>query len=65
MNAVVLKNSEIKDNSVIGANAVVAKKFKEGNVIIAGNPAKILKKNINWSHGCIRDFIKKQKGEIK
>lgn len=59
MRVVILKNSEIKDNSVIGACSVVAKKFDEGNVVIAGNPAQIRKKNINWAHGSINGYIKK------
>jgi acetyltransferase-like isoleucine patch superfamily enzyme len=42
-NVVVLKNSEIGDNSIIAAGAVVSGKFPE-NVIIGGVPAKIIKR---------------------
>lgn len=48
MRSMVLKGSEIKDNSVIGANSLVSKKFKESNVVIVGNPAKIIHRNCNW-----------------
>jgi acetyltransferase-like isoleucine patch superfamily enzyme len=48
MNATILKGVYICDNSVVGANSVVAKRYKEGNVIIAGNPERIVKKNIEW-----------------
>ncbi|MBQ8750597.1 MAG: acyltransferase [Alphaproteobacteria bacterium] len=58
MNVVILKNSIIKDNSIIGACSVVASKFEEENVIVAGNPAKIRKRNINWAHGSVEDYIK-------
>lgn len=45
----ILKNSVISDNSIIGNSAVVCGKFNESNVIIAGNPAKIIKRNIDWN----------------
>lgn len=42
----ILKNAYISDGCIVGAEAVIAKKFEEPNCIIAGNPAKIIKKNI-------------------
>ncbi len=63
MNVTILKNTEIKDESVIGACSVVAKKFEEGNVVIAGNPAQIRKRNINWAHGSVEGYINKIKKE--
>lgn len=41
-NAIILKGSKIGDGSVIGAGSVVSGQFA-GNVVIAGNPAKIIK----------------------
>lgn len=47
--ALILKGCIIPENSVIGANAVVAnKKYEKSNIVIAGNPAKIVKENIIW-----------------
>ncbi len=47
--ALILKGCIISENSVIGANAVVAnKKYEKSNIVIAGNPAKIVKENIYW-----------------
>lgn len=46
--AFILKDVEIPDNSVVGARSLVNKKYTEPNVIIAGSPAKIIKRNINW-----------------
>lgn len=40
--------SVIPDNSVVGTNALVTKHFEEKNILIAGSPAKIVKKNIKW-----------------
>jgi acetyltransferase-like isoleucine patch superfamily enzyme len=45
-NCVVLPEVEIGNNCIIGAGSVVTKSFKEDNVVIAGNPAKIIKKII-------------------
>ena len=42
-NSIILKGTVIGDNSVVGAGSVVSGKFPS-NVVIAGNPAKILKK---------------------
>ena len=36
-----------------------AKKFEETNVVIAGNPANIRKRNINWTHGSVEGYIEK------
>ena len=44
----ILKGSVIKDGSVVGTHSVVAKAFDEPNVVIVGNPARIVKHNIFW-----------------
>ena len=43
------KNGSIGDNSVVGAGSVVTKKFSAGNIVVAGNPARVIRENINWS----------------
>ena len=45
MNATVMSNSEIGENSIVGGNSFVPyhKKFPAGS-IIAGSPAKVLRK---------------------
>ena len=47
-NAFVGKGAVVKSNSIIGACAVVTKAFDKNNIVIAGNPAKIAKENVNW-----------------
>lgn len=44
--AVFLDGAELGDGCVVGANAVVTKKFPD-NVVVAGIPAKVIKKRGN------------------
>ena len=49
LDAKILKNSKISADSVVGAGSVVAGTvFNEKNVLIDGNPARIVKHNIHW-----------------
>ncbi|CEL25322.1 hypothetical protein MB9_1687 [Methanobacterium formicicum] len=48
LNCLILKGSYLSNNTVIGAHSLVNKKFKEENVVVAGSPAKIIKRNVNW-----------------
>jgi len=36
--------------------SVVTKPFEESNIILAGNPAKIVKRNINWDRRLIDTY---------
>lgn len=47
-NCTICKNVTISDNSIVGTGSIVTKKFYKPNIIIAGNPAKEIKSNINW-----------------
>lgn len=44
--AVVLKGSEIPDGCIVGANAVITKKYQTEKSLIAGNPAMIKKEHV-------------------
>jgi acetyltransferase-like isoleucine patch superfamily enzyme len=44
MNAVILPGVLLGDNTVVGAGAVVTRSFPEGNCVLVGSPAWILKK---------------------
>ncbi len=48
LNCIFLKGAKVSDDTIIGANSLVNKKFYEKNVIIAGSPAKIVKNDVNW-----------------
>lgn len=48
--ATILKGSIIPSHSVIGANSVVSSKFKTENAIYTGNPAVMVKTDIEWTN---------------
>ena len=53
MHASILKNSMIPDGAIVGAYSVVAGRFDEKNSVIAGNPAKVVKRDVQWKCGLI------------
>lgn len=57
-----LKNTMIADGSVVGMNSVVTKIFDERNIVVAGNPAKVVKKEINWDRKRPKQLIKTPEG---
>lgn len=44
MNSVILPGVELGDNTIVGAGSIVTKSFIDGNCVVAGNPAKIIRK---------------------
>lgn len=42
------KNAQIPDDCIVGIASVVTKKFEEGHVVLAGAPAKIVRRNVTW-----------------
>lgn len=46
--ASVHKGAKVPDGCIVGANSFVTKVFREKNVILAGTPAKIVRRNIYW-----------------
>ncbi|WP_307227399.1 acyltransferase [Pararhizobium capsulatum] len=47
--AVISKGSVIADDSVVGAKSFVNKAFSESNIVIAGTPAKIIRRGVTWN----------------
>ena len=57
----ILKGSVVGNDVVIAANSLVNKSFfNDNNVILGGQPAKILKRNINWSRETPWEYLQKQ-----
>jgi carbonic anhydrase/acetyltransferase-like protein (isoleucine patch superfamily) len=46
-NVTILKNTKIGNNCVVAAGSIVKGEFPD-NVLIAGNPAQIIKRNVSW-----------------
>lgn len=44
MNSVILSGVVLGENTVVGAGSIVTKSFPDGHCVIAGNPAKIIRK---------------------
>jgi acetyltransferase-like isoleucine patch superfamily enzyme len=44
----IYKGATIPDDCVIASNSVVKTNFTQKNVLIGGNPARVIKENVNW-----------------
>lgn len=44
----ILKGCNIPNNTVVGSGSIITKIFTEENTSIAGNPARVIHKNIRW-----------------
>lgn len=47
-NVLMTKNAVIPNNTIVGMGAVVSGKFEQEYTCIAGNPAKVVKHNVDW-----------------
>lgn len=52
--AKILKGGAINHDSILGYYSLLTKYFYESNVILAGQPAKIVKRDINWNINLIK-----------
>lgn len=59
------KNARLPNNSIVGMNSLVTKKFTEEYTAIAGNPAKVVKNNVEWDRMNITWFDSQNKKNIK
>lgn len=61
----IYKNGGLAKNSILAGSSVLTKKIEEENVAVAGNPAKIVKRNINWSSDSVEFFERSlHQGEV-
>lgn len=52
LRCIILKGTEISNHCVVAAGAVCSKNYPETNCILAGNPAKAVKRNVDWDRKC-------------
>ena len=48
LQCIILKGNHVPDHCVVAAGSVCSKEYAENNCVIAGNPAKVVKQNIDW-----------------
>lgn len=47
-NVIISKNTILPDDTIVGCGSIVTGIFTDSNTAIAGNPAKVIKKNLDW-----------------
>lgn len=47
-NCFIMKNAGLADNTIVGSCSVVTKRFDAGYCVVAGNPAKVVKEEVDW-----------------
>ena len=57
----ILKNSSVADGCIVGKSAVVSGKFNNPNCVIAGVPAREVKKNIVWKRDSVNQVLSEGK----
>lgn len=55
-NTTILKGVTIENDTIIGTGCIVTKSPQKSNVILVGNPARIIKENVTWEIDRIKDF---------
>ena len=53
----ITKNVTIPNDCILAVNSVVTKRFQETNCVIAGNPAKVVKQNVQWIRNKDKRFL--------
>lgn len=51
------KGAFIQKNTVVGSRSFVNKKFEMGNCILAGTPARVVKKGVIWDRRSLPEVI--------
>lgn len=58
--SIINKGSVIPSDSIVGAMSFVNGAFDEEGVVLAGTPAKIVKRGITWNRSCRNEFSDEQ-----
>jgi|688.fasta_scaffold104932_2 acetyltransferase-like isoleucine patch superfamily enzyme len=54
----ITKKTYIPNGSVVAAGSVVTRAFYDENIVIAGNPAKIIKRDVLWNHLSPNEYLR-------
>lgn len=46
----ILKGASLKEGSIVALKATLSSRIEEDHVLVAGIPAKVIKRNIDWEH---------------
>jgi acetyltransferase-like isoleucine patch superfamily enzyme len=57
----VLKGSVVPDGSIVAASALVTKAFDTPNVVLAGNPAKVLRERKSWDRRLLAEQVEEDR----
>lgn len=52
-----VKGSVVADDTVIGTQSLVSRRFSESFTAIAGNPARVVKSGIGWDRAHVEDYL--------
>ena len=55
-NVTILKGVELKENVIVGTGSIVTKSPEETNIVLAGTPAKVIKRGVGWNITRVQDF---------
>ena len=61
-NVSIFKGVKITKNVIIGANSIVTKNIEQENSLVVGNPAKVVKTNVDWDRRFNDYFINNFQG---
>lgn len=59
------KNTHIADGCVVGWGSVVSGRFEEPNCVIAGNPARVVRRGVQWNRQRPDDFIPEREADLQ
>lgn len=63
--AVVLKGTRIGSGSIVGAASVVANKTIQSNQSVAGNPVRMIARDVFWDKKCVHAYTDCQTAEVE
>ncbi len=59
---VFLKGSKIPNNTIIGTQSLVTRRFEEEHTAVAGSPAQVVKRGVGWSREHVEKYAARQGG---